>query len=242
MKTAIDIKRREFMTWVANHPEIKDITKHLVADFLNQYNASCARIALVKENNELEIISEFGFAPDESVLGEIFESTKWQDTNNEIFKVIAGIAPSSWIKDNQVYVATLKVNSVNIGYAEICFAQPVDSQKDIESLLVDLSIGLSLYLGYQNALNKQYRRLEELAENLRIKESNSALKITLLTARQRNILQFMAEKFTNEKIALKLGFSSATIHHDSSEIYRILQVEGRKGAILAFNHHIAIIN
>jgi len=238
MKTAADKKRKEFMAWVSNHPEIRDISKHLVADFLNQYNASCARLALIRENNQLEVISEFGFDSNDCVLGEIYESHQWQNTDDEIFMVVAGIAPTAWLEGCQIYVVPLKVNSVNIGYAQIVFSKPVTSQEEIEHLLEDLSIGLSLYLGYQNELNKYYRKVEELANALNIKESNSALKMKLLTPRQRGILELMALELTNDEIADKLGFSSATIHAESSEIYRILQVSGRKGAVSALNHYL----
>lgn len=239
MKTAADKKRKEFMAWVSNHPEIKDISKHLVADFLNQYNASCARLALIRENNQLEVISEFGFDNDDCVLGEIYESHQWQDTDDEVFMVVAGIAPTAWLEGSQIYVVPLKVNSVNIGYAQIVFSKPVTSQEEIEHLLEDLSIGLSLYLGYQNELNKYYRKVEELANALRLKESNSALKMNLLTPRQRGILELMAQELTNDEIADNLGFSQGTIQAESSEIYRILQVSGRKGAVSALRFHLS---
>ena len=239
MKTAADKKRKEFMAWVSNHPEIKDISKHLVADFLNQYNASCARLALIRENNQLEVISEFGFDNDDCVLGEIYESHQWQNTDDEVFMVVAGIAPTAWLEGSQIYVVPLKVNSVNIGYAQIVFSKPVSSQHEIEHLLEDLSIGLSLYLGYQNELNKYYRKVEELANTLRLKESNSALKMNLLTPRQRGILELMAQELTNDEIAHNLGFSHSTIQAESSEIYRILQVSGRKGAVSALKFHLS---
>jgi DNA-binding CsgD family transcriptional regulator len=239
MRTASDKKRQEFMAWMGNHPEIKDISKHLVADFLNQYNATCSRLASIKKNNDLEIVSEFGYKAKEALLGEVFASHEWQDTNEEVFKVVAGISQTPWLKGNQVYVSPLKVNSVNIGYSQIVFMDsPAPTElEEVTHLLEDLSTGLSLYLGYQNELMKYYARVEELANLLQMSNSGSASRVKLLTPRQRAILELMALGETNDEIADKLGFSTGTIHAESSEIYRILQITGRKGAVSALNAH-----
>lgn len=241
MRTASDKKRQDFMMWMSNHPQIKDISKHLVADFLNQFNASHSRVASIRSNNDLEVVSEFGYLPDDCEIGRIFESHQWQNTEDDVFQVVAGISETPWIRGNQVYVAPLKVNSVNIGYSQIVFVDapaPTEIQ-EITNLLEDLSVGLSFYLNYQSELNKYYHRVEELSSILKIANSASASKVKLLSSRQRSILELMALGFINDEIANKLGFSVGTIHAESSEIYRTLQITGRKSAISALATHLS---
>lgn len=53
-----------------------------------------------------------------------------------------------------------------------------------------------------------------------------------LSQRQMKILQLMAQDFTNPQIGKELGFSESTVRQETMRIYQILQVAGRKEAIL----------
>ena len=52
-----------------------------------------------------------------------------------------------------------------------------------------------------------------------------------LTPRQMQILDLMAQSYTNPQIAKELGFSESTVRQETMRIYQILQVSGRKEAI-----------
>jgi hypothetical protein len=114
MKKLADQKRQEFMAWLTSHPHLADISKHIVVDFLNAHEAKSARICLIKDNNDLEVISEFGFDEKEAKLGIVTQTHEWQDRNDATFKVVAGISMDAWISDDMAYVCPLKVNNVNI--------------------------------------------------------------------------------------------------------------------------------
>jgi DNA-binding NarL/FixJ family response regulator len=136
------------------------------------------------------------------------------------------------------YVCPLKVNNVNIGYAKIHFKKYPDAD-EMQVILDDLSTGLSLYLNYQKQLDQYYKDIELLALALRIKEGNNLKNIKSLSIRQRTIIELMSMGQTNKQIAMKMGFSEATIHADTSEIYRILGVEGRKEATALLAEHLS---
>jgi DNA-binding CsgD family transcriptional regulator/predicted DCC family thiol-disulfide oxidoreductase YuxK len=238
MKKLADQKRQEFMAWLTSHPHLADISKHIVVDFLNAHDAKQARICLIKDNNDLEVVSEFGFDEKETKLGVISETAEWQDRNDATFKVVAGISMDAWISDDMVYVCPLKVNNVNIGYAQIYFKQYPDKE-EMAVILDDLGTGLSLYLNYQKQLNQYYKDIELLALALRVKEGDDLKRIKTLSARQRTIIELISLGNTNKQIAMKLGFSEATIHADTSEIYRLLGVDGRKEATALLAQHLA---
>ena len=53
-----------------------------------------------------------------------------------------------------------------------------------------------------------------------------------LSQRQMKILSLMAQDFTNPQIGKELGFSESTVRQETMRIYQILQVAGRKEAIM----------
>lgn len=53
----------------------------------------------------------------------------------------------------------------------------------------------------------------------------------MLTARQRQVLEFMALGLTNPQIAMRIGFSDSTVRMESMAIYRALGVHDRRHAI-----------
>jgi DNA-binding CsgD family transcriptional regulator len=59
-----------------------------------------------------------------------------------------------------------------------------------------------------------------------------SLNQVFLSQRQMRILTLMAQDFTNPQIAKDLGFSESTVRQETMRIYQILQVSGRKEAIL----------
>ena len=239
VKRLADQKRQEFMAWLTSRPLLADISKHIVVDLLNAHDVMSARICLIKENNALEVVSEFGFNKKEAKLGKITQTQEWQDTGDATFKVIAGISYDAWVADDLAYVCPLRVNNLNIGYAKIYFKAYPSSPQEMQVILDDLSTGLSLYFNYQKQLDQYYKDIELLALALRIKAGDDLQNIQGLTARQRSIIELMSLGKTNKEIALKLGFSEATIHADSSEIYRQLGVNGRKDAISILAKHLS---
>jgi DNA-binding CsgD family transcriptional regulator len=54
---------------------------------------------------------------------------------------------------------------------------------------------------------------------------------TVITQRQRRVLELMAQGMTNGKIARALAFSESTIRQETMAIYRILDVSGRIDAV-----------
>lgn len=53
-----------------------------------------------------------------------------------------------------------------------------------------------------------------------------------LTKRQIVILELISEQMTNLQIARALGYSESTIRHESMRIYQLLQVNGRREAVV----------
>lgn len=54
-----------------------------------------------------------------------------------------------------------------------------------------------------------------------------------LTSRQQLIIELMAHGFTNRQIASRIGFSESTVHLEALNIYRVLGVHSRHGAVSA---------
>lgn len=234
MKTQNEIKRREFMAWIANHPELADVAKHLVSDFLNTHKASSARIAIIKDDAQVEVVSEFGFKAKERLIGVSYDYQSWQDKYGNYVSTSTEI--TLWVEKEFQYLVPLKANNVNIGYAQLTFKNEPAQKDELEDLIHDISACLSLYLNYQKRLHAYSQELAQLSLSIKNKHQDAGKKVRSLSPRQRMVLQLLSANLTNGQIAIELGFSPATIHADTSEIYRVLGVENRKGAIALCAH------
>jgi DNA-binding CsgD family transcriptional regulator len=231
VKKLSDQKRQEFMAWLTSRPQLPEISKQIVVELLNAHDVMSARICLIQDNNDLEVVSEFGINKHEAKLGKVTQTHVWQDKNDDTFKVIAGISHDAWVADDLAYICPLKINHINIGYVQIFFKAYPSSPQQMHEILDDLSIVLSSYFIFQKHLDQYHKDIELLASTLRIKESDYRKNFQSLTARQVSILELMSMGMTNKRIGLELGFSEATIHAETSEIYRQFGVNGRKDAI-----------
>jgi DNA-binding CsgD family transcriptional regulator len=189
---------------------------------------------MVKDNAQVEVVSEFGFKAKESLIGVSYDFQSWQDKHGNYVSTSTEV--TLWVEKEFQYLIPLKANNVNIGYAQITFKNEPAQKDELEDLIHDISACLSLYLNYQKRLNAFSEELAQLTSSVKNNYKDAGKKVRSLSARHRMVLQLLSANLTNGQIAIQLGFSPATIHADTSEIYRVLGVENRKGAIALCAH------
>jgi len=208
---------RSFIEWLSYHPTPDEISRSLVLDHLSSLGACCARIGLFNRDDSLTIAGEYGF--EDGMGGKTFSSSEWRSWNHEAVDIATGRNSEHWSKDRQVLMFQLRHRGAIQGHLAIKFSNPVDEITQVEEIVLDYAVPLSLYL----SLSHEGRPVAGLGNR---EDTGSAQ----LTPRQISILGGMVEGKTNHELATELGFSVSTIRHETMRIYQALAVSDRKEA------------
>lgn len=115
----------------------------------------------------------------------------------------------------------ISANKNPIGAMSITFLHPLEVDQDFISFIDAISSLVALQL-----LRAPHGRLGSISVN----GENHAIN-PLLSKRQEEILNLIADGLTNGQIAKQLGYSESTIRHETMKIYELFKVRGRKEAV-----------
>ncbi len=209
---------RSFIDWLSYHPTPDEITRALVLDHLASLHACCARIGILNSDGSLTYIGEYGF--DDGKKGKTFPGSEWRSWSEEGSDIAFGLNPSHWTEDKKFLIYPLRHRGGIQGHLSVRFSQLVSDTHQVEEIVIDYAIPISLYLSLkQDGVNGP--RIDSTLE-----ETGSGQ----LTVRQLSILRGMVEGKTNHELATELGFSVSTIRHETMRIYQALSVSDRKEA------------
>lgn len=209
---------RNFIEWLSYHPSADDIARSLVLDHLSTLGACCARIGILNSDDSLTFLGEYGYEDGEK--GKTFTGTQWRAWQNDVADIALGRNPDSWSTDGQLLMLSLRHHGGIQGHLVIRFSHPVQDRANIEEIVLDYAIPLSLYLSL----------IGEGGKSNTVVPSRDDTGAEQLTARQLSILSGMVEGKTNHELATELGFSVSTIRHETMRIYQALSVSDRKEA------------
>jgi len=230
------------ITWLSTHPTMSEIAHRFVTDFFTEYDLTQVRIAWLHENDDLEIIGEYGFDPVSdnaelsaatALVGLVFPSRLWRNDKSETSYIALHKTSSNWTADGKTYVMHLTRSGMSIGMITLTFFAADFNQKVVEKRFEPFIKVLGMYLTLERRVVDLEATIERMAKVAIVERSELDVRINLLTERQLRIVRLMAHNKANAQIASELGFSISTVHSDSIDIYRILGVNSRHGAVNA---------
>jgi DNA-binding CsgD family transcriptional regulator len=219
-----------------------EIAHRFVTDFFTEYDLTQVRIAWLQENDDLEIIGEYGFDPvphgaelsaATALVGMVFPSRLWRNDKTETSYIALQKTSSNWTADGKTYVMHLTRAGMSIGMTSLTFFAPNLDQKVVEKRLEPYIEVLGMYLTLERRVVDLEATIERMSQVVIVERSELDVRINLLTDRQLQIVRLMAHNKANAQIATELGYSISTVHSDSIDIYRILGVNSRHGAVNA---------
>ncbi|MSX19067.1 MAG: hypothetical protein F2803_04000 [Actinobacteria bacterium] len=209
---------RKFIEWLSFHPTPDEITRALVLDHLAQAHACCSRIGILNTDDSISFIGEYGF--EDGKKGKTFPGSVWRTWKNDASEIAIRGSADNWSADKMILMYPLRHRGATQGHLIIRFSKPISNVKQIEDLVLDFAVPISLYLSLKQ-------------EGLRPAPSAATREETgsdNLSVRQIAILRGMVEGKTNHELATELGFSVSTIRHETMRIYQALSVSDRKEA------------
>jgi DNA-binding CsgD family transcriptional regulator len=209
---------RNFIEWLSYHPSADEISRSLVLDYLSSLGACCARIGILNSDDSLTFLGEYGYEDGDK--GKTFTGAQWRAWQNDVADIALGRNPDSWSTDGQLLMFSLRHHGGIQGHLVIRFSHPVQDRANVEEIVLDYAIPLSLYLSL----------IGEGSKSNTVVPSRDDTGAEQLTARQLSILSGMVEGKTNHELATELGFSVSTIRHETMRIYQALSVSDRKEA------------
>ena len=230
------------LTWLSTHPSMSEICQRFVTDFFTEYDLSQVRIAWLQENDDIEFIGEYGFDPVSdgaklsaatALVGMVFPSRLWRNDKSEISYIALNKTDSSWTKDGKTYVMHLTRSGMSIGMITFTFFASNLDHKVVEKQLEPFIEVLAMYLTFERRVVELESIVARMKEVVIVERSELDVRINMLSDRQLQIVRLMAHNKANAQIAAELGYSISTVHSDSIDIYRILGVNSRHGAVAA---------
>jgi DNA-binding CsgD family transcriptional regulator len=209
---------RKFIEWLSFHPTPDEITRALVLDYLAPAQACCSRIGILNSDDSLTFVGEYGF--EDGKKGKTFTGGEWRTWGHDAADIALGLNPNHWSEDKKLIMFPLRHRGAVQGHIVVRFSQPIKDTKQVEELVLNFAVPISLYL----SLKQDGVRSAPLSSH---REEGGA---DQLSVRQISILRGMVEGKTNHELATELGFSVSTIRHETMRIYQALNVSDRKEA------------
>ena len=116
----------------------------------------------------------------------------------------------------------IKANKASIGAMSITFLHAIEPEQDLISFIEAIAGLVALQL-----LKSPHGRMGSITKNGVAINSDE-----LLSKRQMEILNLIADGLTNNQIAKQLGYSESTIRHETIRIYELFKVRSRKEAVI----------
>jgi len=232
------------ITWLSTHPTMSEICHRFVTDFFTEYDLHQVRIVWLLENDDLEVVGEYGFKNESEndftpppqfqiLLGQIFPSHAWRNATTELSMIALKKTGSNWTKDGKTYVMHLTRSGMSIGMITLTSLCDKLDHKAVEKHFEPFIEVLGMYLSLERRVVDLEETIERMKKIVIIERSELDVRINMLSDRQLRIVRLMAHNKANAQIAAELGYSISTVHSDSIDIYRILGVNSRHGAVAA---------
>ena len=189
------------------------------------------RVAVVSPNSALRVgLRELlGRQPDIQVIGEAVDLESVHEMEAEVF-VLASVSSGRLLEDSitsPILFLTDDIESVRMVLGSKVRAWGVLSLEATEDELAAAvrAVGEGLWVGAPGLVGEMIRfsgRRESLGEESLTEQ---------LTAREKEVIQLMAQGLANKQIALSLGISEHTVKFHLSSLYSKLGISSRTEAI-----------
>lgn len=237
---SLNAGQRMYLTEIRNliefietaHPTPTQLCNFIAHDTLASFKCSALFITLLHPDEMMRLLAHVGLPEEDIPNWDVFSVkvdfpvcdainqddmlwfTNYADawmTYPEMTKYIIPPNIKSYI------VMPLDVEGMAKAVVGMHFDETVRQDPDLLMFIWTIGAFISIYVS-------QLLRLQEYTN---VEESGQYY----FTIRQRQVLQLLADGYTNAQIAQQLGFSESTIRHETMRIYRALQADGRKDAV-----------
>ena len=213
-----------FTTFLTLHPKPIDVLAALGRDFLHGYGVTSVQLFSLRNNNLLELHSEFG-TPHKFTTGQLSQR-KLEELESLIStdNICREIALTGCICDpkSQLTITPFSIGTSLFGFFLVEWSENKQISKDAMEAVTLYSALSSLYFTHSKFFALHHEQFDQ-----------DALRGPTLSQRQIQILQGMVDGKTNHELAVDLGFSVSTIRHETMAIFRALGVSDRKEAAKA---------
>jgi DNA-binding CsgD family transcriptional regulator len=216
---------RKLITWLTSHPNVDEIARALVMDYLSEFSARGIRFSQLQKDDSIIILGEYGFEDTNVWANRAIPSGEWRARDTEPAQVLKGERSDKWCNNSTIFVETLRDRGVTQGHLMVIFGKSISEQDmpRVSESIQDLCTPLALYLSFATP-KAQVASGETFLSDARDAGAGQ------MTQRQILILRGMVEGKTNHELATEMGFSVSTIRHETMRIYQALSVSDRKEA------------
>lgn len=165
------------------------------------------------------------------LLGMVVPSLEWRNDTSELTLIALNKTDSNWTKDGKTYVMHLTRAGMSIGMITFTSLCADLDHKTVEKRFEPFIELLGMYLSLERRVADLEATIERMAKVVIIERSELDVRINMLSDRQLHIVRLMAHNKSNAQIGTELGYSCSTVRSDSIDIYRILGVNSRHGAV-----------
>jgi len=232
---------KKFMEFLVTEPTPHEICQHLVLTWPIEPAAVFAGIRLVASDATMTMTGYFGASAER--IQPFLTTSLWEDSpsSRAVKERTPFILPdrrtielddpeiSSNHPDLRALIAVPLLTSFSaIGTVEVIFTEDLRSAFETSEFLTLCCHALTLFstrmvVGNGFAVGNSNDHIKDNAE--------STQELCRLSQRQLSILHLMSLKFTNQSIAMRLGFSESTIRQEAMKIFTYLNVQTRKQAV-----------
>ena len=217
-----------FASWLCTHPEICEISRHLVNESFAEYGAVSSRISKINADGSLTFIAEFGHS--EVLLDKTFSAEEWHTWSGDAAKLALGIESGHWDPERKLVVTVLIDYGTVHGFVVVDFKERVEDPAKVLQQLRSLSYPLSLYLVGERIIGGRIKEsVAPVSQTLINVEDGEQIR-KQLSDRQVKVLLSVSKGMTNNEIAKQLGYSVSTIRHDVMHLFRVLRISARHEA------------
>ena len=218
MKSALDEVTR-FATLLTRNPSVDDLLAALKRDFLSEEDVSAIEVQVIDAASKLVLRYFIGTPIDGSSqksTASLSELLHDENVHSDLEKL-----GSIYNPQNQVTLTAIALDSTIRGFYLFQHATRYAATPASSHYIQTLSSLMTLYL-----ISKFPRGTTASLLGVEVKTESA----TNLSPRQLLILAGMVDGKTNPELSEALGYSVSTIRHETMDIFKILDVSGRKEA------------
>jgi len=240
----------ELIDFFSDQPTFFESSQYLVLHVFKEFNSWGACIAVTSHQDRMQILGSFGLG--EGLIRQYTSASCIGISLDQDIHINGAQPPNSEPQDHGPKNGSLcnalmlqgpnalgiiSSHMVFVGFFQVFFLQPVNSPELKSKMEATLRV-LRMIVPVQAQTHTPHLELHEQVSKNQHQiahgpNSEWAIEGLILSSRQMEILDHMAEGKTNAAIARVIGFSESTVRQETIEIYRKLGVNDRRSAVVS---------
>ena len=247
---------KRFTEFLISDPTPNSICQHIGLNWPSDPHAIFVGLRLVAADASLVLVGHFGASIEE--IRPFAVTSLWEPTpasqairerssvilkDRQLIEELDPVGSGKFPELRAVIALPLITQFESIGTLEVAFTDDLPDPDSTESFLSIWADALTLH---SRSWVVKKNGDETPSDSFEVKPKSQSLRVVTsetepdrsrpsdqreLTKRQLIILQMISMKFTNRRIAIRLGYSESTVRQDTMAIFAYLKVDNRKEAV-----------